>query len=634
MFRADVNAIILDARVVDSEGRFVRGLTKDDFKVFENDVEQLITTFSLVEIPTENTEEAALAGVRVERDVVTNSNDMLGRIFVLALNDQVHPLQAPTVRAIAKEFIEHHVTDLDRVALVTVSGRDALTRQFTNNKRELNAAIDKFEGGIGQEANINVRRFLRDIVRWLSDFSGRRKALILVGGMAPTAGLDPDAVEMSMDDQTIEAVEIREIVDASARGNVSLYSIDHNGNPAGPSSGIKPIDVSGLGSGTADRSGRPTANTALIRMDADSADYALADATGGFALVRSNDFVGAFDRIIEENSSYYLLGYQPTNQAQDGKFRKIRIELRNPELSIRARTGYTAAKPNDKPRGKSPADMAPALATALQSPLPVAGLTIAVSAPVFRGKPQPFVDVIVEARGRDLLFTQADALMRGGMQLVIAAAGPDGKVKAGQRGDLSMRLSANTHESINQDGVRLLSRLSLKPGKYQLRVAAVDSGGGTMRGAVQTDLDVPDFSKTALTMSGIALGVPSRRIISRGTTKEWTARLDTTPSAAKEFTRGNAIETYVELYDNKKDPHDVATTVRVHRESGETVFRQDKTLKVERGKENTTTLPLRVDVPASALEPGHYILSVDATSHADAKKPFTISRMVPFTIRP
>jgi hypothetical protein len=55
---------------------------------------------------------------------------------------------------------------------------------------------------------------------------------------------------------------------------------------------------------------------------------------------------------------------------------------------------------------------------------------------------------------------------------------------------------------------------------------------------------------------------------------------------------------------------------------------------VEHGKDNTTTLPLRAQVPATALEPGRYVLSVEATSHADRKKPLAISRMVPFTIRP
>ena len=50
----------------------------------------------------------------------------------------------------------------------------------------------------------------------------------------------------------------------------------------------------------------------------------LAEETGGFASVSSNDFSTAFQRIVDENSSYYVLGYYPTNDKRDGRFRRDR----------------------------------------------------------------------------------------------------------------------------------------------------------------------------------------------------------------------------------------------------------------------------------------------------------------------
>ena len=54
----------------------------------------------------------------------------------------------------------------------------------------------------------------------------------------------------------------------------------------------------------------------------------LADETGGFAHVNTNDFDGAFQRIVDDNSSYYVLGYYPANDKRDGRFRKIEVQRR------------------------------------------------------------------------------------------------------------------------------------------------------------------------------------------------------------------------------------------------------------------------------------------------------------------
>src|SRR5256885_7238108 len=57
---------------------------------------------------------------------------------------------------------------------------------------------------------------------------------------------------------------------------------------------------------------------------------------------------------------------------------------------------------------------------------------------------------------------------------------------------------------IEQTGLRMLNRLDLPPGKYQLRVAAHDANGGNV-GSVQYDLNVPDFQKAPFSISGLAL---------------------------------------------------------------------------------------------------------------------------------
>ena len=78
----------------------------------------------------------------------------------------------------------------------------------------------------------------------------------------------------------------------------------------------------------------------------------LSDETGGFAVVNTNDIAGAFERLVEENSSYYVLGYYPSNDRRDGRFRKIEVRVNKPGLTVRARRGYVA------PRGRAPGNQA------------------------------------------------------------------------------------------------------------------------------------------------------------------------------------------------------------------------------------------------------------------------------------
>jgi len=112
-----------------------------------------------------------------------------------------------------------------------------------------------------------------------------------------------------------------------------------------------------------------------LRLSQDSL-RGLAEETGGFASVSSNDFSSAFRRIVDVNSTYYVLGYYSTNEKRDGRYRKIEVKLSRPGLDVNARKGYVA------PRGKAPgsktieasAGTSKELREALNSPLQESGL--------------------------------------------------------------------------------------------------------------------------------------------------------------------------------------------------------------------------------------------------------------------
>ena len=69
--------------------------------------------------------------------------------------------------------------------------------------------------------------------------------------------------------------------------------------------------------------------------------HSLSESTGGFAAVNRNDFAGAFERIVDESSSYYVVGYTPQRAAKPGEFRSIAVKVSRPGVSVSARNGYT-----------------------------------------------------------------------------------------------------------------------------------------------------------------------------------------------------------------------------------------------------------------------------------------------------
>ena len=108
----------------------------------------------------------------------------------------------------------------------------------------------------------------------------------------------------------------------------------------------------------------------------------LSDETGGFAVVNRNDFATAFQRIVDDNSSYYVMGYYSTNDRRDGRFRKIEVQRAQPAGPDRARAqGLRRARAAGAGgQAGAPNGASPELRDAIESPLPLAGLPMAMTA--------------------------------------------------------------------------------------------------------------------------------------------------------------------------------------------------------------------------------------------------------------
>ena len=136
---------------------------------------------------------------------------------------------------------------------------------------------------------------------------------------------------------------MREILRNAQRGNVNVCCIDPRG-------------LQTVTDGNLSTSELFAADTALFSPPRDFL-RSLASGTGGIAITDRNDFIEGVTQIFRENGSYYVIGYQSSNSARDGKFRKIGIQVGRPGVTVRARSGYQAARDEKRANpGVSPAE--------------------------------------------------------------------------------------------------------------------------------------------------------------------------------------------------------------------------------------------------------------------------------------
>jgi VWFA-related protein len=661
-FRVEVNYVEVDAVVTDAQGNPVIDLTINDFEVREDGRPQKISAFSTINLPIERAQRPLFANAAIEPDVRTNTGAE-GRIYMIVLDD-LHTTftTTPRVKTALKNFIEQDFGTNDLAAVVFTSGGQDGT-EFTNSRRQLIAAIDRFSGrnlqpealaiaealgnrppedfrttarGSGaanpsnlsgipgdpfeQERAYNARTTLtqiRKLAEFMEGIRGRRKSLLLI-----SEGISYDIYDVFANSNAGLVNDLaRDAAAAATRANVSIFAIDPRGLSAFDEliqvSGSVPSDIS-----PSDFNLNSAMQNAL-RISQQSLQV-LANETGGFAAVNRNDFAGAFDRVVRENSSYYVLGYYPANDRRDGRFRRLEVRVTRPGLQVRARRGYVA------PRGRAPqppaavaADggrLGPAASAALSSPIPSGRIPLSVFAAPYKGTaPNASVALALEMRVNDFRFAERNGVFSDRVEVVFTAIDSKGTIRPGDRHVLSLDLRPETLAATRDRGLRVVSEIMLPPGRYQLRAAAAEEGAG-LTGNVLYDLEVPDFYAQGLSMSGLAL---SSALASAGPTVKPKDPLATgltgPPAALREFDRRDTLALFAEFYENLRNAPthmvDVSTTMRD--ESGRVVFEHREQRSSTDLQGTAGGYGYGIQIPLRDIQPGTYLLRVEGDSRAD-----------------
>ena len=206
-------------------------------------------------------------------------------------------------------------------------------------------------------------------------------------------------------------------------------------------------------------------------------------------------------------------------------------------------------------------------------------------------------------------------------------------MKASQKESITLNLKPDTKTRVEQTGLRILSRMDVPAGSYQLRVAAHDSSGGAV-GSVLYDLEVPDFSKSRIAMSGLVLTSASgMRWPTAKQDAELGSLLPGPPVAMRSFPQNDQLAVFTDVYDNDVSPaHKDDITLTLRSDAGRVVFKNDEERNTAdlAGKPGgfaySTTLSL------ADFDPGLYVLKVEA--HSRLGNEVTASREVQIVITP
>jgi hypothetical protein len=175
------------------------------------------------------------------------------------------------------------------------------------------------------------------------------------------------------------------------------------------------------------------------------------------------------------------------------------------------------------------------------------------------------------------------------------------------------------------------TRLDLPPGQYEVRMAARESGAGRV-GAVTYTLDVPDFTKAPLTMSGIVLTSAGAQGLMTARADEQLRQVLPAPATAfREFPQADTLALFAEVYDNAaSQPHKVTITTSVLADGGKSVIdsTEERTPAELGGKSGGYGHTARI--PLANFAPGLYVLKVTAASTAG--KDVSVTREVPFRV--
>jgi VWFA-related protein len=645
-FQSAVALVRVTVVVRDRSGALVRGLRREDFSVTEDDKPQRIETFDFEDLPTGRAPEpapepeattpavavsaapapeqaaaapaAAAKGAPTSGRAISAPGDVGGHRLVVLLFDTngMEPEQLERGVDSARTYVESRMTGSDLVAVAAIGSSLQVLQDFTADRSALRRALDRVSGDTDAEDTstdptsdaasdadafspdtseldlFNIDRRLRaieDLSKALAPVVQKKSVVYFSGGMS---GVGAD-----------NQVELRAAIDRAVKANLSVYPVDVRGLEAVVPGG----DARQASAGGSDVfSGRALGRQFDEQLGSQDTLASLASDTGGRAFFDTNDFAGVYERVVQDSSAYYVLGYTSTNAARDGRFRHVKIKVSRPELRVEHRSGYYADR-DFRHAGRE--DREHQLEDQLLTDISSRDFPVWVQTAHFRtGQDRYYVPLSVAVPGSALPLARSGDKERASLDLIGIVRDEAKRAVARIRDTLQVSAA-----DVHQKSVQYRTGFTLPPGRYRLKVVVRENEEGAF-GSFETDLTVPDLGHSRVKLSSVVFGTqlaPAVRVEPPSPLARDGSEL--VPSVTHVVSGTQPLYFYYEVYDPARTPAgEVRLLTNLSFFRGGARRYETPLVEVKRlAAPDRHAAVLQLAVPASALKPGLYTCQVN-----------------------
>jgi VWFA-related protein len=552
-FRIGVDAVRIDAVVTDRDGRTVPNLTAADFEVRQDGKLQTVSFAQFMPVlsgPAPVMDLPPAGAAKVEPAAVITppavKREDVQRTLAIVVDDLglsfegFHGMQ----RAL-HSFVDRELRSGDLVALVRTAGAGGGLQPFTTDRRVLHSVIDGLNwnglsrngvepyealnewttftgGGRGGDTNLSmdptdfralnaVRSSisasgtlgaLNLVVRGARELPGRKAVIFVSEGFSlqDSEGMD-SRVRAALD----------RVIDQATRAGVVIYALDARGLQT---TGILASDnlkrpSAEDGTMEATTRSRAGARTRFNRDTQEGMAY-LAEQTGGFAVLNTNDLPAGLGRITDDVRDYYVIGYAPSEgtfakPGQKPSLHKISIKATRPGLHVKTRKEFLGV--SDPPDIAGPITPAQQLIHAATSPFAATDIALrATTLPGYSPEKGTFVRALLHIDARPLTFVESEGGKKTASVDVLGMVfDEDGTEVAHLSTGFAMGLTKEGAEAALGDGIAYMLRVPIpRAGAYQLRFAVRDQHSGVL-GSAGEFVEIGDIAGGAFALSGIVL---------------------------------------------------------------------------------------------------------------------------------
>jgi VWFA-related protein len=617
------------------------------------------------------------------------STSSRGRTIIFFIDDLHLSLDslARTRKALIR-FLDQEMTPLDQVAFTSASGQIGFLQQLTDNKAVLRAALarvnpvpdvvrDMDQPPMTEFLAIKILNGDRESLDYYAEEYLRRNRLrgVKRESLYQTVKNRATQILFGLEDVTTNSLNslnnlletvariagrkvvffisdgfyldtknsmgagndrLRHVTDRAARTGSVIYTIDSRGlfAPIADATRDRPFDPSG-------RLDRANVGEGVLSQEGLNA---LAGDTGGRFLRNQNYFDTWVARMLDETSNYYLLAWRPPSEEQKGgHFKRVEVSIvGRPDLTVRLPRGFMS---DAKTSAKGVEVKAKASDLAIpENPKPVAkgteaGLIAALSAPSARkGLPTQlsvsFLDVpntgpmltAATQLATDVLNYGADGKQMAAVDLAGVVLNDQGK----QAGSFKTRVNVNPSAAAaaaENPSVIYTHKLPLKPGIYQVRVAARDDKSGRVGSAAQW-IEIPDLASKRLTLSSLLIGAQS---VGSSEKQDATQNGEVQFSVDRRFPRDSHLDFLTIIYNAARSNNgatDLDAQVQISR-NGQPLITSPLRKVVTDANTDLVRIVFGADIGLQTLPPGRYLLQVNisdriAKSNASRELSFEI----------